>query len=170
MTPTSYTLTFSENERSALIFALGNVFPSIRDGVGMFVTPADFLSMSKRVMDAKPDAQAARAQSGTAAAAAIAAPAPAPVAAPGDHWAADKKGNRFPPEQFESKNLVVVSVTPGKTSNNADFWKVVFRGAKANCFDRELAAHLTNAAAQNRAMTVHLVKSGNYSNIAGVRA
>ncbi len=182
MQPTSYTITFSEKERDALIFALGGSFRNVRDGVGLFISPADYLELSKRVMHARPDAQAAASQSGTAAAHAIARPAgpqpmapessPAPHTASElrDHWAADKKGNRYPPKDSESKELVPISLTVAKTTTGADYWKVMFRGAKANCFDKELAGHLTNAAAQQRALIVHLVKNGNYFNIAGVRA
>lgn len=180
MQPTSYTITFSDKERDALIFALGGSFRNVRDGVGMFISPTEYLQLSQRVMHSKPDAQAAREMSGTAAASSVLSPSVTSAAvtqdiprpAPGvtvDHWHADSKGNRRPPTDFESKTLVVTEVTPGKTGPGADIWRVQFRGAKANCFDKELAAYLAQAKAIDKPIVVHLRRSGNYLNIVGVR-
>ena len=187
MQPTSYTITFSAEERRALIMAAGHTYPEIPPA-GLFITAPQFLELSKKLMDARPDAQAARQQSGTAAAAAIAAP-PAPAngesraeferdrfgtAGPVekiDRWSADRKGNRQAPDVFDSKNLVVTSVTHvPRSGEKAEFWRIQFRGFKANCFDKEIAAFLTAAAQKQDAMTVYVKASGNYTNVVGVRA
>lgn len=195
MQPTSYTLTFSDRERDALIFALGGSFRNVRDGVNMFITPAEYLAMSQRIMHAKPDAQAARQQSGTEAARAIlerpqdpAKPASSPVppvtqpvteggAVLRDRWARNQKGQHVPnPEGCCAVTVKVLRISdaPPRNDPSKQRKKVTYAGrtggaVDAFCWDPELFPFVANRLGAEDT-TLHVLTVGKYANIVGIRA
>jgi len=172
--PKSYTPTLSEGERQTIVSALAFLFPQIRGE--FFISSAEFLNLSRRFLEMKPDAVSAREQSGTAAAKAVAAPstpAPSPLEnAPADLWAPNKEGTRVPPAEFETLNLVItgVKLSTKTTSSGAKFWKVDYRGGKANCFDEAISGKLLALSHRQDVAKVHVTRNGAYTNIVGIRA
>lgn len=193
MQPTSYTLTFSEKERDALIFALGGAFRNVRDPGGMFISSADYLELSRRIMHARPDAAAVKSQSGTDAARAVlsspsspataSASAPAPtIAQPAgqlelrDRWARNKKGQEVPNPEGSATvttKILRISDAPPRNDPAKPRKQVVFSGLAAPqaayCWDSDLFPFLANRLGADRTI-LYLTKSGNYSNIVGIRA
>jgi hypothetical protein len=191
MQPTSYTITFSEQERDALIFALGIAFRNVREGVGQFfLSPVQYLEMSQRVMHAKPDAVAAKTQSGTQAAQQMLSrpatpppqtpPAPEPPAPyqPRDHWAHDKKGKEQPfPEGYEAIEVEIWKMEDApprhapSTQRKKITWPNGQRGfCDAFCWDASLFPWIANRI-KGKA-TLYIVHSADkkYSNIIGIRS
>lgn len=191
MQPTSYTLTFSDKERDALIFALGGAFRNVRDPGGMFITSAEYLELSRRIMHARPDAAAVKSQSGADAARAVlsspsspakpSAPAPT-IAQPAgqlelrDRWARNKKGQEVPnPEGSATVTTKIfrISDAPPRNDPSKPRKQVVFSGLAspqaAFCWDSDLFPFLANRLGADGTI-LYLTKSGNYTNIVGIRA
>lgn len=186
----SYTVSLSDRERAAVIFALGNIFPHLVDSPGgFFLARPEFLNLSKRIMEMRPDGQAARSMSGTAAAQAIASrPTPPAQSSPEmpaavelkDRWQKSTKGIEIPfPEGCAKIEAVIFKIedAPPRNDKNRPRKKVTWevgapQGGRgymdAFCWDIDLFPFLANRIKQRT--TFYIVRAGQYTNFVGIHA
>jgi hypothetical protein len=185
MQPVSYTITFSHDERKAIVFALSVAYPKLGAGRPFYINDSDYLALCTRLMEVRTDNQATRQQSGTAAATAVLSrpsvfepqrPTPAPIEIR-EHWAKNKKGQETPnPEGCIEINAVITKLedAPPRDNKTQTRKKLTWesptgRGfADAYCWDEDLFPHLANRMKQQT--TFYIVRSGQYANVVGVRA
>jgi hypothetical protein len=104
-------------------------------------------------------------------------PAAASTSQPGtevrDRWAKDRKGNEVVGPEGSWGTPVTILKTEKKSSYLRVSWQAPSSGyVNANCFDRDLWAHIETAKAAGAITTVYLLKSsdGKYLNLVGIRA
>jgi hypothetical protein len=156
----TYTITITETERAAYAKVLGG-----------FVTK--LVNAPVQVDAASPSAS-----SGTDAARALLSPpaaAPAPPIAARDRWARDRKGNETPPKEYQTVEAKIWKVErkdlPDNTPRMRVTWPAPTTGyVDANCFDDRLFPWLSAGASNGQVTTLHIVRSGKYTNVVGVRA
>ena len=106
-------------------------------------------------------------KSGTDAARAVLKP-PTPVPPqPHDYFAADRSGN-VPAVAPKGAQLQFLDVQATKESIDRKHLKVVFKGGKANCFDRQLWPHIVRQTG-HAGVPLWITVKGDYMNIVGVR-
>ena len=170
MSERTFTLQFTEEERTATLYALGFFFKAMRDTVAGGRLEKLEYKLQHAIADDCRDVLP-QPNSGTEAARAVLAPPAAPPAGilvrdERDYFARDRKGNTpaLPPDGAELKT---VQVLQAKESADKKYLTVVFQGGKANCFDSALWPRIVKGPS---VQSLWLTKSDKYTNIVGVRA
>ena len=164
MSESTYTITLTEAERTAMAKVLGGL-------VTKLLNAPVVLENSPAGAGTRPSTAAT---SGSSAARAIlsppaAAPAPAPIELR-DRWARDRKGS----EAANPEGCYPADVHIWKTQASGKYLKVTWQSsagqgfADANCFDSHLWPWLIKSAGQRTRL--YLVAKGTYLNVVGVRA
>lgn len=174
MTTRTFTITLDDGDRLMVLTALGYTsmhLLAIGD-TGTYRRPITEL-IARLSMANGHDAPVASdrtppAQTGTEVARAVLKP-PTPVPPQmRDYFAAERNGN-IPTVAPKGAHLQLLDIQATKESLDRKHLKVIFKGGKANCFDRELWPYISKQTG-NVAVGLWIVEKGDYLNIVGVRA
>ena len=156
----TYTLTLTESERTGLARALGLLVTKLVNApVFVEAQPASGIIAPAQDSPSAPPAAASR---------------PTPTDAR-DRWARDRKGNELPNPDGCSTHEVDIWKTENKTGKNGQFLKITWQAkdrgyVDASCFDQKLIPWIVARHEQRLRTVLHLVQSGKYLNVVGVRA
>jgi hypothetical protein len=187
-----FNLTISNDERKMLIFCMGAIVPGIRHETIKLLDPDRFLSLADKLFSLVPVENAAELKrpaiteapaGGMAHARAVLLP-PAAATAPTqppieqrDRWARDRKGIERPnPKGCESAERFISKLESRPLDDGSPRMIVGWEAptgngfVQGNCFDDKLFPWLIMRQKTGEKTILHVVRSGKYLNVVGVRA